>query len=173
MTPQPGASKESGSLHQSDNVRDWFSISAVFLSLVLFAVSCFLPALEVRWDDSPQPTRLNGLWLLLNGWQGPLVSIWDWCANPLLLLSLFTLLFRRWSSTVVFGISALVLASGSLFLSGRYVLTQSGVWGAFDHGFRIRSVAPGYYAWLASIAVVGIVALIGLVTRVLRQFPAE
>jgi hypothetical protein len=62
------------------------------------------------------------------GWQAIFVGNFGWVANPLLFLSLFFILMRRWSIAAVCATLGLLLALHSLMLVGERIIAMKEGW---------------------------------------------
>jgi len=106
-------------------------------SLVLFAISLFMPAVVIKdfsFDDA-KPERILGITCLLYGW-----LLWlGWAANPILLIGALLYALRRPRAAFVCGCFALVSAGIAPFLLFH------------DDSVGMQTLQIGYWLWVASI----------------------
>jgi hypothetical protein len=114
----------------------------VAISGVCFLVSLFLPCIYVQ-DD---PTPFMGLALFLWGPFGLLDGTVAWYANPFLALTSLLLVARRYGLVVLFGIPCLALALSTLAMH-EVLINERPTYAA------IAGYGPGFYLWLASLAI--------------------
>jgi hypothetical protein len=88
-----------------------------------------------------------GFQVLVIGWLGPLFKQIAWYANPVMVLSLVFLLFRRWLTAMVIALVALAIAANTLLLFSRDLPADEGN----VIKLRLEHLAPGFIsAWPAS-----------------------
>lgn len=118
----------------------------VGISFVVLAISLANDAFYV--DDADNPRKwAPSLALFLMGWMGMLVGMFWWLANPALIASWFMFSYR---STRPF---ALVPALLALLISLSFMLCGQFPEGTSGKFIRITGYGPGYWLWIASIAV--------------------
>lgn len=129
----------------------------VLLSLVLFVVACFLPALENRSDDGRTTIQLG--WRLLAF--GGIGLLWDrhlftalipWFANLLWAAGFGARFTGHRKLSAGLGLSAFAFgASAPLLTLDRYLPADPGALGEASY-FTVAKLLPGYFVWLASLA---------------------
>jgi hypothetical protein len=110
--------------------------SLLFLSLLAYAVSLLLPAVNAYEDNT-------GLELLGLGWLGAVTLNFSWYANPSYLVALTYLRAKKNKSASRWALIAFFL-SLSFLLYPRMVVGSSGSYEA--------TVLLGYYFWVVSFA---------------------
>ncbi len=97
-----------------------------------------------------------GLQVLTLGWQGIFLGQFAWYANLFWLLSLLLAVFRRWLLTgAAAGLALLIGLNALSFVNARVPLDE-----AFVNTMVFQSYAVGFYWWLASVASVGLGAIV-------------
>ncbi|MEM9253230.1 MAG: hypothetical protein AAGB29_12855 [Planctomycetota bacterium] len=116
------------------------------MSVLLFAVSLFLPVFDLR--DQPDGYYI-GLPVFMVGWaECPLA----WMANPLwLAASVFVLLGRP-----MVGLAALIVATALAFTSLTYLGTEMPTNASGAVKAEIVAMGSGFWLWVASIVSLGI-----------------
>jgi hypothetical protein len=116
------------------------------VSLLLFLLACVTPCLEMSQKSDPV---WYGLRILVLGWMGFLAGQFAWYANPLWLIGLCLLAFRKWSAAAIFsGLSLLFALNTLLMFVMPLPADESKVNTTSLMGLRI-----GFYFWMASLAV--------------------
>lgn len=115
-------------------------------SLLLFALACATPCLEMSQKSDPV---WYGLRILILGWMGFLAGQFAWFANPLWVIGLCLLAFRKWSAAVVVSGLSLLLALNTLAL---FVMPLPADESKVNTTSLVR-LRIGFYLWLASLAV--------------------
>lgn len=115
----------------------WTTIGGSFL---LFIVSLFLPALLFQ-DVDP----VNGATLLGWGWWGLLLGNPAWCANPVFLIAILILLFKKHGFALIGGSIAFALGLLSFFASEYYFNEANST--------PITGLGPAFYVWMLGFAV--------------------
>jgi hypothetical protein len=106
-------------------------------SLVLFAISLFVPAVVIKdfSFDAEKPVRVLGITCLTYGW-----LLWlGWLANPLLLVGAIVYALRWPRAAFACGCLAIVSAGIAPFLLFR------------DDSLGMQTLQIGYWLWVASI----------------------
>ncbi|MBV9774479.1 MAG: hypothetical protein JO040_11045 [Gemmatimonadetes bacterium] len=118
------------------------------VSAALFVVACMLPAIH---DGGAGPnTPVDPGWLLLvTGIAGPIVGSFEWFANVLWLLSLWSLHRRRWRKASIQAAFAVLLSALTLTRNGRKTYTS----GLGNVPIQFDGFYAGYYLWLAAMCV--------------------
>ena len=93
-----------------------------------------------------------GIQVLLLGWQGVFLGQFAWFANAFWLLSLLLVFLRRWLLAVGSTFLALLVALDALSFVGTTVPLDE----AFVNTMLFQSYSIGYYAWMASLGIVGL-----------------
>ncbi|AFE05416.1 hypothetical protein COCOR_03757 [Corallococcus coralloides DSM 2259] len=121
-------------------------LTACSVSIGLYVIACFLPALITRTPHGGGDSATNGAFLLLIGWTGVVSGNFGWLANPLLLVALFMLGLRRNQKAFWFGGTACILGLSSI---------------ATMHAYNsdVQGTAIGFYVWMASLLIVPVAAL--------------
>lgn len=127
----------------------------LIVSAILFVVACCLPALEFKNSASVNDTMF-GLRALVVGWSGLFAAVFSWYANPLWLLSLVLSLMRKPTLSLCFGVLAVVVAWTTFSLIGRVLPGDEGN----VTKTSVIKLLPGFYVWLASLAVAPLAALL-------------
>lgn len=134
----------------------WGSLAIWLVSLFLFLLACFTPAMVFDKETWP------GVQVLALGWQGVLLGQFAWFANPFWLLSLLLAFLRRWLLTLAATLVAALVALDALSFLGTTVPLDEG----FVNTMVFKSYHVGFYFWMASIAVVGLGAMVmWIITR--------
>jgi hypothetical protein len=124
------------------------------VSLILFSIACLLPALVFLGNSGTDIWQ--GYRILVFGWMGPMFGQFAWCANPLLLISMVTLVLRRWVITIVISILTLLLAANTFLLFFQEVpADEAGV-----NMLELQYLHVGAYLWFVSILTILIGAVI-------------
>jgi hypothetical protein len=124
------------------------------ISLILFSIACLLPALVFLGNSGTDIWQ--GYRILFLGWMGPMFGQFAWCANPLLLVSMVTLVIRRWVITIVVSILTLFLAANTFLLFFQEVpADEAGV-----NMLELQYLHVGAYLWFVSILTILIGAVI-------------
>lgn len=114
------------------------------ICLLLFVLACATPCLEMSHKSDPV---WYGLRILVLGWMGILVGQFAWLANPLWVVGLCLLAFRKWSAAAIVSGLSLLFALNTLAL---FVMPlpadEASVNKTSLVQFRI-----GFYFWLASL----------------------
>ena len=127
----------------------------LFITMALFTIACWFPALNFRRSDSDIQIW-RGIHVLEMGWLGLLFKQIAWCANPVLVLSLIFFLFRRWLTAVVIALVALAIAANTFALFSRDLPADEGN----VIKLRLETLGAGFYFWMASIVAVIIGSII-------------
>ena len=123
------------------DLRSRYALAAVVL--LLYAVSLFLPAVDVG-ENRPIPgwtAAAYGYLALVSGQPA-------WLANPALLIALLFLIRRRWKRAAIAGMLAVVLMLGTLASVGPKPDRHTAAVPEFH--LAISGFRPGYFCWLAS-----------------------
>jgi hypothetical protein len=124
------------------------------VSLLLFSIACLLPSLVFFGNSGTDIWQ--GYRILFLGWMGPMFGQFAWCANPLLLVSMVTLVIRRWVITIVISILTLLLAANTFLLFFQEVpADEAGV-----NMLELQYLHVGAYLWFVSILTILIGAVI-------------
>jgi hypothetical protein len=127
---------------------------AAGVSLLLFAAAVSTPALVFRGTNGGQ--TMFGWEVLLLGALGMLIGQFAWCANPILLVGLITVVFRqRRLSRVIVAIALFVSANTALLLVQAVPADEGGVNSLYLQYFHV-----GTWLWFASIAAMGVAAML-------------
>ena len=127
----------------------------LFICLALFLIACVCPALTFR-RSSGDVESWPGFQTLMMGWLGLLFKQIAWYANPVIVLSLVFLLFRRWLAAMIIALVAFAMAANTLLLFSRDLPADEGN----VIKLRLDHLSPGFYFWIASIVTVIIGAII-------------
>ena len=127
---------------------------------VLFSIACCLPALEFR-DGKNVPDIMRGARALAVGWSGLFAGILAWYANPIWLFGVIAMAFRRPLPAVLAGVAAIGLALLTYSAVGRELPGDEGN----VTKTTIVSILPGFYVWVASMALLPLAALYHRLTR--------
>lgn len=127
--------------------------SGLLVCLGLYAISCCLPALEWRKDQSG-PDIMLGLRALAVGWSGLFAGVTAWYANPVWLVGLALLAFRRTNLAAAAGVVALLIG---LTVFRDIDRELPGDEGNVTKTAIVR-VLPGAYMWFASLAALPVAA---------------
>jgi hypothetical protein len=118
---------------------DYKNTVAVVVTL-LFLISLTLPAIIFSDNDFHR-----GFAVLIYGILGALAGDFAWFANPLFLAALVTFSARAFSVSGVMALMCVGLASTSFYAKAALV--------TFSTPATIKSLASGFYVWLASFVV--------------------
>ena len=134
-------------------------IAIATLSSVIFYVSCWCPAFEVRHCTPPNDV-IEGVLCLIMGFLGILVGTEDpwnlvWLANPIYVLSmlLFVLLDSKKGQNI-----ALILCLCSITMGLSFSLSSSLILDESGSPSSVGKLYIGYYLWVLSF----VVLLIGM-----------
>ena len=129
-----------------------------FVSLVLFAVACGLPALRFDLNVYSGPA------VLLMGWAVIAQGVIAWYANPIWLFGLVMAALGKTRVAAMACLLALTVGCSTL------LLFHQTLWDGQEGGHvqRLQQILPGGYAWLASLAASPLGAL--LASRGQRHF---
>jgi hypothetical protein len=128
----------------------WGSLAIWLVSLFLFLLACATPAMVFDKETWP------GIQVLVLGWQGVLLGQFAWFANAFWFMSLLFAFFRRWILTLAATLVAILIALDALSFVGAKVPLDEG----FVNMMIFQSYHVGFYFWMASIAVVGVGAVV-------------
>jgi len=87
----------------------------------------------------------SGLFLLLFGWFGLLIGYYAWIANPLLLISWFAFLFKKYQIGSLMSIGSVAFVFSFLMINTMPSIETS-------IKYQITGYGPGYWLWVASAA---------------------
>jgi len=127
------------------------------LSIGLFIVSCFLPALE--WKNQMKSVAVDvmtGARALAVGWSGIFALVMGWYANVFWLLAMILGWLRRPTASMIAGWIAVALACTVFFDIGRDLPGDEG--GVTRT--MISRLLPGFFVWMASLLIVPLVQLL-------------
>jgi hypothetical protein len=127
----------------------------IFTGLAFFLIACASPAL-VFITTGGSTEVWEGAKVLGLGWMGMLVGQIAWCANPVMVLSLIFLLFRRWLAAAILTLVALAIAANTLLLFSQEIPVDE----ASTSKLRLEHLGIGFYFWVASMIVVVVGAII-------------
>jgi hypothetical protein len=128
----------------------WGSLAIWLVSVFLFLIACATPAMVFDKETWP------GIQVLVLGWEGAFLGQFAWFANAFWLLSLLLAFLRRWLLTLAATfVAALVARDALAFLGTTVPLDEGGV-----NTMVFKSYHVGFYFWMASIAVVGLGAVV-------------
>ncbi|MHA7631441.1 hypothetical protein [Corallococcus sp. M7] len=122
-------------------------IAACAVSIGLYVIACFLPALITRTPHGGGDSETNGAFLLLIGITAVVSGNFGWFANPLLLVALFMLGLGKDRKAFWFGGAACILGVSSIVGMGAYRAD-------------VQGTAIGFYVWMASLLIVPVTALL-------------
>jgi hypothetical protein len=128
----------------------WGSLVVILVSLFLYVIACVAPAMVFDKET------WRGFEVLLSGWMGVFLGQFAWFANLFWGLSLLLALLRRWFLTMAATILTFLIALDAFSFVGAKVPLDE----AFVNSMIFRSYHIGFYFWLASIAAVGIGAMV-------------
>lgn len=130
-------------------------LAILFTGLAFFLIACACPALLFRHTGGTIDVWEGGKALGL-GWMGLLVGQFAWCANPVMVLSLIFLLFRRWLAATILALVALAIAANTLLLFSQEIPADE----ANTYKLRLEHLGIGFYFWVASMIIVVVGAFI-------------
>ena len=152
----PGATMPARKPSFFSGIGCWASLAIIVVSGFLYLVACATPAMVFDKET------WRGYEVLLIGWQGVFLGQFAWFANAFWVLSLLLAFFRRWFLTMAATGLTFLIALDSFALIGAKIPLDE----AFVNTMIFQAYHIGFYFWLASLAVVGIGALIAwVVTR--------
>lgn len=147
----------------------WLRAFGIGGSVLLWSAACGLPALHVRLIQPDPWDRFgaidSGLNCALYGAFGPLYRQFAWYANPVLAVALCLLGARKWRAATITAAAGLLIALDTL------AMLPSMPERARDY-FFVSRLLPGSYVWLASIGLVVVAGVAGLMLRS-RAVPAR
>lgn len=126
--------------HPSNSALQMYELvgtSLVYLSLICYGMSLFLPSLYTSANT------ISGYWILITGWIGPVFLQSAWYANPLFLLSIIIFSARQ-HSAILFAILAIILASQSFLM---FEIPT----GINQDKIYIKELGPGFFVWFFAI----------------------
>jgi hypothetical protein len=112
---------------------------------VAYVASLFLPGILTSSQ------ALHGIYILWNGWMGPLVGEFAWYANPLFLLAAWLILRDRVNPARICAFLSLALGLTSFFAKEWWFNEGSGT--------PIQSLDLGFYVWLLSLTLMAMASL--------------
>jgi hypothetical protein len=127
----------------------------LFISLGLFVVACCLPALDFKQSTGKNDIML-GLRALAVGWSGIFAAIVAWYANPVWAFAIVIGFCRKPVICAVAGIVALLIALTTFSIVGRELPADEGN----VNRMTVVRLLPGFYVWLASMAVLPLAILL-------------
>jgi|SRR5271165_4269013 len=130
-------------------------------AVVLFAISCALPAVTFSNTNSKTVDTMPGIQCFLLGPLAILVGQFSWLANPMFVLGLVALLLK-WRR------ASLVLAMLGLFFTLHAFALRTNPMPANEGGVGElvwRAFGTGYYCWVASMAALACGALVSAIGR--------
>ena len=113
------------------------------LSIALFVTCFFFPAYEVAGKSGPYLE--SPLEVLITGWLGAHYSMLEWYANPLLLISWLLAIYKSYALSFLSALGAIYL--GLSFLARKQMVLDTSP----NYG-DITGHGPGYWLWIASMA---------------------
>ena len=122
--------------------------------VAIFAVACFLPAIDFRYTNGTHDP-MWGFSAALTGWSGIFVGIHTWFANPLWLLGLILAFFRKRIAAVALGLLTIPIALTTYSVLGRELPADEG---NVNHMTAMR-LLPAFYVWIAALASMPLAAL--------------
>lgn len=114
----------------------------VFISFILYIVSLFLTAAMAKNGEI-----VTGLYLLLFGWAGIIGGVIAWYANPLYVISIILLLFKKHKVALILLVISVVIA------------LQSFIGIPMQNFYNSGSPSTGFYVWELSFIILSIHAL--------------
>lgn len=125
---------------------------AILLSIILFIVSLAMPAFFVERPRT-EPEEMDSLTIVLTGWMYPLggaiVPFLFWCANPIYLFTICTLLNRNKKAGFYISLMPCLIALGFTQMD-KIMTSESG------SESIITSLGAGYFLWLSSFLILTI-----------------
>jgi hypothetical protein len=118
------------------------------ISAVPFVVACATPCLYVTSTNYGSQHWL-GLYILVSGWTAFFVGQFAWFANCLLLLACVLFLYRRWLTTIIILLLALLIAMQTFMVLGQDLPADEGG----VNRMHVTAIGTGFYFWLASFIV--------------------
>lgn len=132
-------------------------VASAALVAALFLVACALPAVHTMHNRTDPKTYSGRNVLYLGMLVAFLFGNLAWLANAFLASSMLGLLLRQWSLSALMAGVALGFGAFTFALYGKELpADQDGV-----NKLELVSLGPGYYCWLASMAVAFVAALLG------------
>ncbi|WP_346085101.1 hypothetical protein [Sphingobacterium ginsenosidimutans] len=125
---------------------------AILLSIILLIASLTMPAVFVD-RGGEYPEEIGSLVMFLMGWLSPLagaiVLFLFWCANPIYLFSICTILNRNKKAGFYLSLVPCLIALA--FTQMDTIMTSES-----GSESTITALAPGYFLWLSSFLVLTI-----------------
>ncbi|MBN8232055.1 hypothetical protein JYK02_31525 [Corallococcus macrosporus] len=115
------------------------------VSIGLFVIACFMPALITRTPHHGGDSSVNGAFLLLIGPTAVVSGNFGWFANPLLAVAIVMLALRADRKAFWWGATACVLGASSIISTRSY-------------NADVQGTEIGFYVWMASLLVVPVTA---------------
>jgi hypothetical protein len=132
-------------------------------SLVFYVTACALPALGFTYDNG-ELRSIPGWEVGLLGWAAMFVYNFGWLANLVYFPGLLMFLAGSWSVALALGLTALLLALQSLMLFNVVMVAdEAGV-----RKMSLTSLEAGFYAWIAAIATLVVIAFLANRARRVR-----
>ena len=125
------------------------------IGLALLFIACVCPSLVFVSND-PEPNVWPGIQTLAMGWMGLAVEQVAWFANPVMVLSVIFLLARRWLTSAVIALVALIIASDTWLLFSKDIPADEGG----VNKMKLVHIGIGCFFWLASIVAIMIGAVV-------------
>lgn len=139
----------------------WLRVAVPAVAAGLFVVSLGLPALTVQATDTFDPAfSYSGLYLLVLGWLGPLMTLAGvaWFATPLFLVGLAFAAGRLWWPAA--GLSALAIGLAAV----TYSLDTFELPGDVPpYHFQLVELGPGFSLWFGAMVLALAGSLVGAV----------
>ena len=133
--------------------RNWRSYPWLQISILLYLIACCCPALELQTMTGQPLTTVGrvsmyGFQILLKGFLGIFWGIIAWFANPLWVLALLLVFFKRVKAALVVSLVSLAIAFTSFLAIGKDLAT----WKSDVYHQVIGDLLPGCFLWMASLA---------------------
>jgi hypothetical protein len=129
-------------------------------TVISYLVACATPALHLAGKENTtlgEPTSMIGLAALFSGFFALFEGQFAWLANPLGLVALILLFRRRYDSSLLLSLAALLVAQQTWFLVGTVI------WGD-EAGVKkdlVTSLGLGFYLWLVAFLLLVVASLVG------------
>lgn len=129
------------------DTRSSIALYGLGLSALLFVAGLALPAYTVQGAGGPEvvPAFLE----LAIGGLGLAYGYYEWLANPLLFVTWFLMLTRRYKRAAVAGVAAALISAGFL-IRHDMLISEAPTYG------RVLGYHAGYWLWVASCTVAGL-----------------
>ena len=125
------------------------------ISVASYLLACCIPTLELT-TTSPENlipvthAKMWGFQLLLRGFMGVFMGTIGWFANPLWVIALLLVFFKRVKAALAVSLLSVAIALSSITVIGK----DLAVWESDPYHQRVSALLLGFYVWIVSLALV-------------------